>query len=143
MAPPAINGFGHIDFSVSDMERSVRWWDEVMGFKVISQRDRPGYRCWNVANEDGVFIGLVEHSNVVRNQFDERAVGLDHFALKVPDRAALEVWATHLDELGVAGSAIQDENGGPLIAFRDPDGIQLELWAFDPSLVDLSADAPN
>ena len=50
---------------------------------------------------------------------------------------------THLDELGVARSAIQDENGGPLIAFRDPDGIQLELWAFDPSLVDLSADAPN
>ena len=33
---PAIKGFGHIDLTVTDVNRSVRWWDEVMGFKLIS-----------------------------------------------------------------------------------------------------------
>jgi hypothetical protein len=37
----------------------------------------------------------------------------------------------------VAHSEIKDENGGPLITFRDPDNIQLELHAFDMSLVNL------
>jgi glyoxylase I family protein len=88
------------------------------------------------------------HSNPVSDRFDERAVGLDHLALRVPDRAALEAWAKHLDELGIAHSGVQEEVGGPLIVFRDPDNIQLELWAFDSDLArpglnaSLMSDAP-
>ena len=40
-------------------------------------------------------------------------------------------WAQHLDELGITHSGVQEERGGPLIVLRDPDNIQLELWAFD------------
>jgi hypothetical protein len=47
-------------------------------------------------------------------------VGLDHFALRVPDRAAPDAWAEHLERVGVEHSGIQEENGGPLIVFRDP-----------------------
>ena len=143
MSAPATTGFGHIDFSVSDMERSVEWWDRVMGFTVVTKRQCSGYRCWNVANADGFAIGLIEHSDRIRDQFDERVVGLDHFALRVADRPALEAWVQHLDALGVRHSGIQEENGGPLLGFRDPDNIQLELWAFDPSLIDFGADAPD
>ena len=53
----------------------------------------------------------------------------------VPDRAALEAWAQHLDDLGVAHSGVLEEQAGPLIVFRDPDNIQLESWAFDAGLV--------
>ena len=73
----------------------------------------------------------MQHTNPTSDRFDERAVGLDHFALRVPDRAALEAWAKHFDDLGVPHSGIQEESGGPLIVFRDPDNIQLELWAVD------------
>ena len=44
----------------------------------------------------------------------------------VADRETLEAWASHLDDLGIADSGIQ-ETGGPLIVFRDPDNIQLEV----------------
>jgi catechol 2,3-dioxygenase-like lactoylglutathione lyase family enzyme len=27
---PEINGFGHIDLTVTDAERSARWWEEVL-----------------------------------------------------------------------------------------------------------------
>lgn len=107
MDSPAINGFGHIDLTVTDVERSVQWWEEVMGFKLVAQSETPGYKVWNVVHPSGLAIGLMTHSNPVTDRFDERAVGLDHFALRVPDRAALEAWVMHLDDLGIEHSGVQ------------------------------------
>lgn len=136
MGLPAISGFGHIDFTVTDLERSARWWDEVLGFKLVHRRERPEFTLVNLIHPCGVVIGLMSHSDPGSDRFDERVVGLDHFALQVPDRPALEAWATHLDALDVQHTGIQEETGGPLIVLRDPDNIQLELWAFDSALVD-------
>ena len=83
----------------------------------------------------GLSVGLVAHDGAGNDPFDERLAGLDHLAFNVTDRAALENWARHLDQLGVTHSAIKEENGGPLITLRDPNSIQLELHAFDPSIV--------
>lgn len=77
----------------------------------------------------------MSHSNPTSDWFDERAAGLDHLAFRFPDRASLEAWARHLGDLGVAHSGVLEEQPGPVIVFRDPDNIQLELWAFDPGLV--------
>ncbi len=137
---PAMNGFGHIDLTVTDGERTVRWWEKVMGFRLIAVRETPDFNLWSVIHPSGFFIGFMEHSNMASDTFDERAVGLDHLAMQVPDRAALEAWAEHLDNHCIAHSGVQDERGGPLIVFRDPDNIQLELQAFDPNLVEMRAD---
>jgi glyoxylase I family protein len=67
-------------------------------------------------------------------------VVLAPLALRVPDRDALNAWAKHLDDLGIAHSGVQEENGGPLIVFRDPDNIQLEVWAFDSDLATMNID---
>ena len=133
---PAINGFGHIDLTVTDVDRTVRWWEDVMGFQHIHTRERPDFKLCTVIHACGFFLGLMEHTNGSRVSFDERAVGLDHLALRVPDRAALEAWAKRLDDLGVENSGVQDESAGPLIVLRDPDNIQLELWVFEPERVD-------
>ena len=135
MGLPEINGFGHIDLTVTDVERSVRWWEEVLGFKLINTRDTPDFKLRSVIHPCGFFIGLMSHSNPASGRFDERAVGLDHLALRVPDRASLEEWAQHFDNLGIAHSGVLEEQAGPVIVFRDPDNIQLEFWAFDPDLV--------
>ena len=58
-------------------------------------------------------------------------------ALAVSNRETLEQWVQHLDRLGVRHSGIKEENGGPLVTLRDPDNIQIELWAFDPALVEV------
>jgi glyoxylase I family protein len=139
MAIPRIEGFGHIDLTVTDSERSVQWWREVLGFRLVATFGRPGHRVWSMNHPSGVPIGLVVHDETKRGSFDERSVGLDHFALRVRDRSTLEEWASHLDQLGVLHSGIQEENGGPLISLRDPDNIQVELWAFDPDLVERAA----
>lgn len=130
---PAITGFGHVDLTVTDADRSVQWWEEVMGFKLITTSKRDRFQVLNVIHPSGFYVGLVQHEDRTSDQFDERSIGLDHLALRVPDRAALESWAERLDDLGIAHSGIQAEQGGPLITFRDPDNIQLELWAYDPN----------
>ena len=135
MAAPRIEGFGHIDLTVTEGERSVRWWTEVLGFKLVVEVENPGFRVWGIVHQSGVYVGLMTHEGAISDRFDERVVGLDHLALNVGDRSTLEEWAKHLDRLGVGHSGIKEENGGPLITLRDPDNIQLELHAFDPNLV--------
>ena len=38
MGFPGIDGFGHIDLTVTDVDRTVRWWEAMMGFKLINTR---------------------------------------------------------------------------------------------------------
>jgi catechol 2,3-dioxygenase-like lactoylglutathione lyase family enzyme len=141
VAFPEINGFGHLDFTVTDVERSVRWWEQVLGFTLVNTQERSGLKIWNVYHPELGAIGFVQHPSRITDRFDERAIGLDHFALRVPDRAALEAWARHLDDRGIEHSGVKEENGGPLIVFRDPDDIQLELWAFSWDLATPNVDA--
>jgi len=140
MSFPEMSGFGHVDLTVTDGERTVRWWEEVLGFRLIATRETPEFSLWNVIHPSGFSIGFLEHSVLASKRFDERAVGLDHLALHVPDRAALDAWARHLDDLGIEHSGVKEERGGPLIVFRDPDNIQLEFQAFDASLVSFRPD---
>ncbi len=135
MGAPRIEGFGHIDFTVTDSQRSIRWWTDVLGFRLVSTFAKPGFTGWSLWHPSGVPVGLMCHDDRTGDRFDERTVGLDHLALAVPDRETLEEWVRYLDQLGIAHSGIKDENGGPLITLRDPDNIQVELWAFDPALV--------
>lgn len=135
MGAPRIESFGHIDLTVTDGERSVSWWTQVLGFRLITSFGRRGFRVWSLNHPCGFPLGLVVHDTAPEHPFDERVVGLDHFAFRVRDRATLEQWTDHLDELGIDHSGVQEENGGPLITLRDPDNIQVELWAFDPDLV--------
>jgi catechol 2,3-dioxygenase-like lactoylglutathione lyase family enzyme len=42
MATLRIEGFGHIDLTVTDGERSVRWWTQVLGFRLVASSPRQG-----------------------------------------------------------------------------------------------------
>ena len=43
MAFPGMTGFGHIDLTVTDGERSAQWWERVLGFQLIATSERPGF----------------------------------------------------------------------------------------------------
>jgi hypothetical protein len=62
------------------------------------------------------------------DKFNERRIGLDHLSFEVDDRDELASWVTHLDAKGVDHSGINDTDFGPVVAFRDPDNIQLEFF---------------
>jgi catechol 2,3-dioxygenase-like lactoylglutathione lyase family enzyme len=135
MGRPKITGFGHIDLTVTDLARSVQWWQDVMAFKAVRTARGSTYEVCSMTHPSGLGVSLMAHDSPASGRFDERAVGLDHLAFAVADRAELERWSEHLDSHGVAHEGIKDEIGGPLIAFRDPDNIQLEVHAYDPALL--------
>jgi catechol 2,3-dioxygenase-like lactoylglutathione lyase family enzyme len=133
VAKPQLTGIGHIDLTVTDGERSVRWWQDVMGFTQVATRERPDFKLWTMMDSSGLVVSIMTHVACDGAPFNKTRVGLDHLAFRVAGRKELEEWVRHLDACGVAHSGIQDELGGPLVGFRDPDNIQLELHALDES----------
>lgn len=79
------------------------------------------------------------HDSNQREPFAENRPGLDHVGFVVPVRADLERWQEHLERNGVVRadaadkpltqSPISDEPYGSVLVFRDPDNIQLEIFA--------------
>jgi catechol-2,3-dioxygenase len=75
-----------------------------------------------------VAIAVKVHDKPLPGEFDERRVGLDHISFQVADRDELQQWVEHLEAKGIAHSGIKETDLGPLVVFRDPDNIQIELF---------------
>ena len=81
-------------------------------------------------------LGLTQHRHGSQDAFDETRAGLDHLAFTVADREELDAWAARLADAAVVHSPITAANsvpGAAVLVFRDPDNIQLELFAEPPS----------
>jgi catechol 2,3-dioxygenase-like lactoylglutathione lyase family enzyme len=135
---PTFSGVSHIDLTVRDCDRSAAWYELVLGMKRLG--DLPEHATPGVAVRveqvmdptTGMTFGLAQHAVAEDGEFSELRVGLDHLSLAVAARDDLEQWVAHLDECGVPHSGIKDMPYGSLVVFRDPDNIQLELFAVAP-----------
>jgi len=133
-----IIGLHHLGLTVADVERSARWYEDVLEFRRVGGLgDATTERRKVFLRHTGLQLrlGLVEHRSSSGQPFDETRTGLDHLAFEVPSQDELERWARRLDELGVAHSPIAASHsipGAAVLVFRDPDNIQLELFT-DPT----------
>ncbi len=133
-----IDGIHHLGFTVRDVEASAAWYTNVLGFEISgNHQTSDGARRKLFLSHPGlaVRLGLVQHSNSADEPFDERRVGLDHLAFAARDADVLDQLAERLLALGVTHSPVAPANsidGAHVLVFRDPDGIQLELF-HDPT----------
>ena len=103
---PALN---HVAVTVRDLDVSGPWYRALIG---------------------GTLFGIHQHDRTLETEpFSEFRVGLDHVSFGCADRAALQEWASRLDELGIEHGGIVDAHYGSGLSFRDPDGIALEFFA--------------
>ena len=128
---PSITGFHHLSFSVSDREKSALWYQEVLGFERHSEVEADTFRRTRMRHPDcGITITLTQHDQASGGRFDERRTGLDHLALGVRDIDDLQAWKRRFEERGVDHSEIKERGpGAAAITLRDPDNIQLEVFA--------------
>jgi catechol 2,3-dioxygenase-like lactoylglutathione lyase family enzyme len=127
---PELAGISHVDLTVTDVERSELFYTDVLGFRVVGRESRAD-REMVVMTHPGLANGvcLNEHRRGRGAQFDERQAGLDHLSFRVPNLGELEAWRRQLEAHAVTHSPIAETTLGPVLVFRDPDNIQLELVA--------------
>jgi glyoxylase I family protein len=127
---PELAGISHIDLTVTDVDRSERFYTDVLGFLVIDREQRAD-RTMVLMRHSGLSNGvcLNAHHNTDGARFDERRPGLDHLSFRVVNEEELEAWRDQLEAHGVPHSPIAHTAHGPVLVFRDPDNIQLELMA--------------
>lgn len=136
---PRLAGLHHFGISVANLERSMRFYCDVLGADVLvaetpegeDQRRFSGRAA--ILSLGGHVIDLCEHSGNAGDPFDPVRTGLDHFALEAESLDDLRAWANWLDTSGVARSEIRKVAGGvgTMFDFVDPDGIQIEFAHFD------------
>jgi glyoxylase I family protein len=126
---PSFPTLAHVALTVTDLSRSVPWYQRLIGADPVLDEDTGPFRHVVFAI-GGTLLGLHQFpEGVTGGPFDERRVGLDHVAFACASRAELETWRARLDELGLPHGDIVDAGYGSGLSFRDPDNIALELFA--------------
>lgn len=130
-AAPAIGDLHHVGITVTNLARSVAWYQEVLGMELLMEELHAGGRTvvlWRPGT--GVDIGLDEHHANEGEPFACHRTGLDHVSMSVPTRGGLDTWHAWLTGRGVPCSAVRDVTEPfpfALLSFTDPDGVALEL----------------
>ncbi len=133
---PELTGTHHVALTVTDLDASLRWYRDVLGFERVPQLDYDhpdggGRGAVMVEPRSSAVLVLHSHRANGGERFAEHRTGLDHVCFRVPDRDAIEAWERRLARLGVEHSPAAEQAGALFLVFRDPDGIQLELGTAD------------
>jgi glyoxylase I family protein len=119
----------HISFSVRDAEASAQWWAALLE---LTELDRVVGDGWHgillLHPPSRTVIEFQQHDGNQGETFDPRRTGFDHMGFKVDTRAALDQWLTRFEQLGVHHSPIAEREYGAVLTFKDPDGIQFEMF---------------
>ena len=129
---PDVSGIHHVSVTVTDIERSVPWYCDLLGVTKLMEESHPdgaGYAVVLGKPDWSMCVGLHRHQTNERERFSESRTGLDHIGFMVSARAELDAWESKLTELGVEHSPVNDQGGYAVLVFRDPDNIQLEFFS--------------
>jgi glyoxylase I family protein len=127
----SIGAMHHVTITITNLERSVEFYSNVLGFEQVADLGTT-IVMHNGSVMLGVSLAPDPEQVIADDRFNENRVGLDHISFLVDDREAMQKAAEDMDKMGVSRGAIRDLGKGfgmYVMAFRDPDNIQLELTA--------------
>lgn len=123
-----IDGFHHVTLSVSDLERSIAWYGDVLGFSEVKRVVDDGVGKAMLMRGELVLTFVAHGERAESGLFNEYRCGLDHLSFALPDTETLTAWVECLDAAGVARGPITRATTGDMVAFRDLDNIALEFY---------------
>jgi len=115
-------GLTHLALAVRDVERSLRFYEQVFGARVGWR----GGRSVQINTPGSNDVIVLEEST---SEEVGRSAGVGHFGFRLVRPEDIEAAIAAVSE---AGGKIEDhgefEPGEPYVFFRDPDGYVVEVW---------------
>ena len=127
--PSSARGVQHVALFSSNVERTVRFYQELLEFpltEIIENRDFPGSNHFFFDLGHGNLLAFFDFPGLELGPYEEVLGGLHHLAISVEP----EQWRrlkTKLEQAEVAHEVHSEVS----VYFRDPDGARIELLA-DP-----------
>jgi catechol 2,3-dioxygenase len=121
---------GHVHLKVSDIERALEFYRDVLGFEVMARY-----------GEEAVFISAGGyHHHLGLNTWESKGgsapprgtTGLFHVAIRYPDRKTLAQAVRAVVDAGFALDGASDHGVSEAIYLRDPDQNGIELYRDRP-----------
>ena len=125
---PAATRLGPVRLQVADLARSLAYYERVIGLQALA-RDEHGATL-GPPDEARVLVELKVRPGAAPVPRRGR-LGLYHFAILLPDRAALGQFVRHLAEAG-AYAGMSDHLVSEAVYLTDPDGLGIEVYADRP-----------
>jgi catechol 2,3-dioxygenase len=130
MAIDPLVDIGHVHLKVSDIDRALAFYRDVLGFEVMARM-----------GDQAAFISAGGyHHHIGLNTWESKGgsppprgtTGLYHVAIRYPDRAALAKALKTVVEAGVPISGASDHGVSEAIYLQDPDANGIELYRDRP-----------
>ncbi|KYD05486.1 hypothetical protein B4102_3210 [Heyndrickxia sporothermodurans] len=115
---------GQVDLKVSDLERSLQFYQEIIGFQILKKVDKKA-----LLTADGItpLLSIEQPEDSTPKQ--ARTTGLYHFAILLPDRSDLAAVLQHLLQTGYPLQGASDHLVSEALYLADPDGNGIEIYS--------------
>lgn len=131
---PVTSGFNHVATLTSDMDRTVRFYQEAFGaevtFSMEAEGDHPKMSILDLGGGAALNVFEVPADEIIgeRRKLGHRGA-IDHFALAVDSLETLEGIRERMVAAGAEIGEIQQLGSEWSLFFRDTDGMELEVCA--------------
>ena len=121
-----LEGIDHVAMGVRDVERSAKWYIDVLGFERLHEGMWNGVPTFIGKGNTGIALFPASQEPKTSAQ---REIRMLHLAFRA-DRKNFRAAQQELEKHGIKFES-QDHDIAHSIYFRDPDGHQLEITTYD------------
>lgn len=125
---PPVTFVSQVNLKVQSLERSLAFYQEVIGLKVYEKTDNSALLT---ADGKTVLLNIEQPSDVIPKK--GRTTGLYHFALLLPNRSDLAKILKHFLQTGYPLQGASDHLVSEALYLADPDGNGIEIYTDRPA----------
>jgi len=126
---PRLAGVHHLKLPVRDLARSEHWYARTLGYRRAAE-------FWEGDELAGISMVHPDGGPELALRLDpartEASAGFDYFSIGVPDHAAIEALAAHLDGLGERHGGVHRGMKAWILPYlHDPDGHEIRFLTIE------------